>query len=338
MGKEVGQVRMTAVRVENMRLILEKICRVKSGTNLLVVADDYVRAMSLAHDFFDLANTMGADAVLAVFKSRTYLAEEPPRTVAAAMKVADVVLEVTETSEIGHSTARKEATEAGLRRCVLMRPEYGEDLLQEPITLEGLNIIGDRSAKLAEIETKGKRVRVTTPHGTNLTLSIEGRAAIPLSPLGDSPLAVAPFFGESAIAVVEGTTDGTVVVDSFVQGWKYMLQKPIRFEVKKGRAQVETVSSDIPEEAERFKKLISMDKMADNCVAELGIGTSHMITGPLTGSVIDKGRLGHVHIACGRNYDLGGRSDSVIHQDVDMTQATITIDNVTIMENGVLKI
>jgi hypothetical protein len=65
-----------------------------------------------------------------------------------------------------------------------------------------------------------------------------------------------------------------VVVDSFVQGWKYMLRKPFRFEVKKGRTQVESVSSDIPAEAERFKKLITMDDMANNCAAELGIGTA----------------------------------------------------------------
>lgn len=330
--------RMTDVRMENLKLILEKMCWVKPGTHLLVVADDYIRPMSLAYDFMDLANSMGADAVMAVFKRRTYIAEEPPPTIASAMKVADVVLEVTETSEIGHSTARKEATEAGLRRCILMRPEYGEDLLQEPITLEGLNIIKERTAKLAEIETKGKKVRVTTPHGTDLTFSIEGRAAISLSPLSDSPLVVAPTFGESAIAPVEGTTEGIVVIDSFVQGWRYLLRKPIRFEVKKGAAQVETVSSDIPEQAERFKKLISMDKMANNCVAELGIGTSHMTPGDPIGYVIDKGRLGHVHIACGRNYDLGGKSDSVIHQDSDMTQATIRIDDVTIMENGELKI
>jgi leucyl aminopeptidase (aminopeptidase T) len=330
--------RMTNVRMENLRLILEKICWVKPGTNLLVVADDYVRATSLAYDFVDLANSMGADAVMTVFKRRTYIAEEPPLTIASAMKVADVVLEVTETSEIGHSTARKEATEAGLRRCILMRPEYGEDFLQEPIGLEGLQVLKERTNKLVEIETKGKKVSVTTPHGTNLTFSIEGRAAIPLTPLSDSPLVVAPYYAESAIAVVEGTTEGIVVIDSFVQGWKYMLHQPIRFEVKRGRAQVKTVSSDNPAEAERFKKLISMDKMADNCAAELGIGTSHMISGPLTGSVIDKGRLGHIHIACGRNYDLGGKSDSVIHQDSDMTQATITIDGITIMENGELKI
>jgi leucyl aminopeptidase (aminopeptidase T) len=53
---------------------------------------------------------------------------------------------------------------------------------------------------------------------------------------------------------------------------------------------------------------------------------------------VDKGRIGHVHIACGRNYDLGGTSESVIHQDSDMTQATVKIDDVVIMEKGVLKI
>jgi leucyl aminopeptidase (aminopeptidase T) len=166
----------------------------KSGSNLLIVADDYARPMSLAHDFLDLANSMGADAVLAVFKRRTYIAEEPPPTVAAAMKVADVLLEVTETSELGHSTARKEATEAGLKRCILISPIDGEDHLQQPITLEDLNIIKERTAKVGEIETKGKHVRLTTPHGTDLTLSIEGRTAISLSPLNDSPLVAGPFF------------------------------------------------------------------------------------------------------------------------------------------------
>jgi leucyl aminopeptidase (aminopeptidase T) len=330
--------KMTDVRLANLKLILEKICGVKPGDNLLVVADDYVRPISLASDFVDLANAMGADAVLGVFKRRTFIAEEPPRTIAAAMKVADVVLEVTETSEIGHSTARKNATEAGLRRIILMRPEYGEDLLQKPITIKDLDMVTKLTAKLVEIETKGKRVRVTTPHGTDITFSIEGRAAVPLSPVSDSPLAVAPCYGESAIAPIEGTTEGVVVVDSFVQGWGYVLRKPIRFEVRKGRVQLETVTSEIPEQAERFKKLVTMDKMANNCAAEFGMGTSHAIPGDPIGYVLDKGRVGHVHIACGRNYDLGGTSDSVIHQDSDMTQATVKIDDVVIMEKGVLKI
>ncbi len=328
----------TAARMNNMRLILDKVCWVKPGSKLLIVADDYARAVSLGYDFMDVANTMGADAVLAVFKSRTYIAEEPPATVAAAMKAADAVLEVTETSEIGHSTARKEATEAGLARCVLISPIDGEDRLQTPITLKDFEIIKERTDRIAEIETKGKKVRLTTAYGTDLTFSIEGRSAIPLTPLSAAPLAVAPFYGESAIAPVEGTTEGVVVIDSFVQGWKCMLPKPIRFEVRNGKALVDSVFSEIPEQAERFKKLITMDETADTCAAELGIGTSHIVPGDSVGYVVDKGRLGHVHIACGRNYDLGGTSKSVIHQDGDMTRPTMTIDGLALMENGVLKI
>ena len=33
--------KLTEIRMENLRLILEKICWVRPGTNLLVVADDY---------------------------------------------------------------------------------------------------------------------------------------------------------------------------------------------------------------------------------------------------------------------------------------------------------
>ncbi len=190
----------TAVRMSNMKLILEKVCRIKPGSKLLVVADDYARAVSLGYDFMDVANTMGADAVLTVFKSRTFIAEEPPATVAAAMKAADAMLEVTETSEIGHSTARKEATEAGLGRCVLVSPIDGEDRLQIPISLKDFEILKERTDRIGEIETKGRQVRLTTAHGTDLTFSIEGRSAIPLTPLSDAPLAVAPFYGESAIA------------------------------------------------------------------------------------------------------------------------------------------
>ena len=52
--------RMTDVRMKNLKLILEKMCWVKPGSNLLVIADDYARAMSLAHDFADLAGPPGA--------------------------------------------------------------------------------------------------------------------------------------------------------------------------------------------------------------------------------------------------------------------------------------
>ena len=331
--------RMTDVRLENLKLILENMCRVKPDKEVLVFCDDYARAMTLGYDLMELANAMGASATMSVFKKRAHLAAEPPPTVAVAMKTADIIIGVTEGPEIAHSTARKEATEAGIERCIFVDPIDGEDHLQIPINLEDLNVISERSNKLIEILGKGKNVRLTTAHGTDLTFSIEGRSAVSLSPMNDdSPIVVAPFFAETAIAPIEGTTEGVVVTDSFIQGWESMLRRPVRFEVKQGKALVETVSSEIAEDAERLKKTLCMDKQADNFAAELGIGTSHIVPGSPIGHVTDKARLGHIHLACGRNYDLGGKCDSIIHNDVDMTQPTLIIDDVTIMENGELKI
>ncbi len=168
-------------------------------------------------------------------------------------------------------------------------------------------------------------------------MSLEGRRALPLNPLSGG--AVVPDYGEAAISPVEGTTEGVVVADASVRGWGYVLRKPIRFEVKKGKVQVETVWSEIAEQAERFKKTLLMDQNASNCAAELGIGTSHLVSKVLRGTRhSDYAMLGTFHIACGRNNDIGGATLSTVHQDVLMTDGTVKLDNVAVLENGELKI
>ena len=328
---------MIDIRTENLKLCLEKICRVKPGQNLLIVADDSARPMSLARDIADLASSMGIEAVMSIMKARTHVGEEPPRAIAAAMKAADVILQIFEKSDLAHTDARAEATKAGVPRIVLMPADISEDYLQKPISLEDLNKIKERTDKLAGILHNGNMVKLTTLSGTDLTLSIKGRPGRNLHPLTDYAIIVAPDSAEASIAPVEGTTEGVMVIDVGIEGWGYLLRKPIRFEVKKGRVQLETISSDIPEHAERVKRMFSLDQNANNCAAELGIGTSHTIN-MLQGSLMDAGMAGVVHIACGRNNDFGGETWSQAHQDCLMTGVTMEIDGVYIIEKGELKV
>ena len=328
---------MTDVRTENIKLCLEKIVRVKPGQNLLVIAQDYARSMSLARKFMDLANSMGIEAVLATMQPHTRQAQEPPRTIAAAMKEADVIVEVTDWYDIAHTDARKEATELGRKFCIMLAEVY-EDRLKNPISMEGLNKVKERTDNLVEIATRANVARVTTPYGTDVTMSLKGRQGIPLHPLTDSGLPVIRYYAEVAIAPVEGTTEGVIVVDAGVQGWEYLLRKPIRFEVKKGRIQLETVSSDDAEDEERFKRMISFDQDANNCAAELGLQTSHILPKILLGGMLDYGSEGKIHIAYGRNNDIGGETWSQIHQDCLMTQPTVKLDDICVIENGELKI
>ena len=77
--------RTSDVRMENLKLILKEMCWVKPGSNLLVLADDYARPISLAREFMDLANAMGADAVLV---STAIATAADPVEMAAAFKLA----------------------------------------------------------------------------------------------------------------------------------------------------------------------------------------------------------------------------------------------------------
>ncbi len=321
---------------DNLKLILEKLVGIKPGQSLLIVTDPLARAKSMAYNVAELANSMGVEVVLALMEPRTHSGQEPPPSISAAMKTADVIFNISETGGIGHTTARKEAGEAG-KKFFLMGMENSEYYLRDPISLKDLEVVKERTEKLAEIMAKASVARATTPYGTDITMSLKGRDALPITPLGRGT--GVPNYGEAAISPVEGTTEGVVVADASVRGWGYVLRKPIRFEVKKGKVQVETVQSDIAEEAERFKGIVLMDQNASNCAAELGLGTSHLVSKVLRGTrYSDYAMLGTFHIACGRNNDIGGATLSTVHQDVLMTGGTVKLDDVVVLENGELKI
>jgi 2,5-dihydroxypyridine 5,6-dioxygenase len=321
---------------DNARIMLEGVVRIKPGQKLLVITDTYARSKTFAQAVTEVANSIGVQAVLTMMEPITHVGQEPPPCIAAAMKEVDVILEFTERYNMAHSTARKEATAVGVKHFVLTT-EASEDRLRTPVPVADLNKIKIQTEKFAEMMTRANTARVTSSWGTDITMSLEGRQAVPLHPLSDTGFGGLQDYAEAAISPVEGTTEGLVVVDASVRGWGYVLRSPIRFEVRKGRAQVDTVSSDVAEEAERFKKMILLDDNASNCAAELGLGTSHTVPRILCGdSMCDYARAGNVHIAIGRNNDIGGETLSQIHNDVLMTRATVKLDDVCVIENGEL--
>lgn len=324
--------------VDNVRMMLEKVVRIKPGQNLLVITDTYARSKAIAHAVTEVANSIGVQAVLTMIEPLTHIGQEPPPCVSAAMKAVDVIIEFGDSATSGHSNARKEATEAGAKYYTL-HTDVSEDYLRTSTALEDLNKIKKQTESLAEMMTRANVARVTTSYGTDITMSLKGRQAIPIHPLTDVPVGSLQDYAEAAISPVEGTTEGLVVVDASIRGWGYILRAPIRFEVKGGRVQTNTVSSDVTEEAERFKRIVLLDQNASNCAAELGLGTSHTVPRILRGDAMrDFAMAGNTHIAVGRNNDIGGETWSQVHTDVLMTRATVKLDGVCVIENGNLLI
>jgi leucyl aminopeptidase (aminopeptidase T) len=322
--------------LDSVKMTLENVVKIKPKQDLLVITDTYARSKAMAQAFVEVANSMGARAVLTMMEPLANTGQEPPQCVSAAMKVVDVVIEFGEGPASGHSTARKEATAMGVKYYVF-HTDVSEDYWKSPISFEDLERIKTLTEDFCKTMTRASVATVTTPYGTNITMSLERREAIPIHPLTDSRVGSLQDYAEAAIAPVEGTTEGHVVADASIRGWGYLLRTPIRFEVKGGKVLVETVTSDVTEEAERFKGIILFDQNASNCAAELGLGTSH--TGPriLRGDFMrDYAMIGNVHIAVGRNNDIGGETLSNVHTDVLMTRATVRLDDVCVMENGKL--
>jgi len=110
-----------------------------------------------------------------------------------------------------------------------------------------------------------------------------------------------------------------------------VFKQPIRCVVKSGKV----VEIDGGEDAERLRKIAATDENASN-IAELGIGTSHTIPRIFRATRRDGAIAGTLHIAIGRNNDIGGTTWSQVHHDGLMDRPTVKLDGEVVLRDGVL--
>jgi len=202
----------------------------KPKEKILIITDENKR--EIGQSLYQNALTLGHEAFLLEMKSREVNGEEPPKFVAEAMKMADVILCPT-TKSLTHTNARRNASALGKR--IATFPGITKETM-----IRGLNAdykkISKLTIKLAKMMDKTKSVRITTAKGTDITMSLEGRKGLASKGLfhkkgesGNLPT------GEAFAAPVEGKTEGVFVADgSFaVIG---ILKTPIKIKVEKGLA------------------------------------------------------------------------------------------------------
>jgi leucyl aminopeptidase (aminopeptidase T) len=268
----------------------------------------------------------GADATLAVISERDSAAAEPPDTVAAAMEKADVVLAATIQS-LSHTAARKRASEAGVRIGTL--PGVTEEMLARLMNVD-LEETRRLSWAVAELMNDASEARITCPHGSDLRMGLEGRLAIAdggelgtRGAFGNLPC------GEGFIAPVEGTTEGTLVVDGSIAGVG-LLDTPVSLTVKGGHLK-EATGGD----GEALMRLLTAHGEDGTNVAELGIGTNDEAI--LTGNILeDEKILGTAHVAFGASAAIGGTVQVPVHLDCVILKPTVEIDGRAIVSGGEL--
>ncbi len=266
----------------------------------------------------------GADATLAVISERDSAAAEPPRAVAAAMAAADVVLAATIQS-LSHTAARKTATDAGVR--VGSLPGVTEEMLTR-LMAGDLEEIRRRGWAIVTGLNRSAEARITCRHGSDLRIGLEGRMGIvDAGELGNRGAFGNLPCGEGFIAPVEGTSNGTLVIDGSIADVG-LLETPVELTIRNGHL-VEASGED---GAKLLELLTAYGEDGTN-VAELGIGTNEEAI--LTGNILeDEKILGTCHVAFGASRAIGGTVQVPVHLDCVVLEPTVELDGETIASGG----
>jgi leucyl aminopeptidase (aminopeptidase T) len=297
---------------------------VKEGEEVLVVCNPATQ--DLGERLRAEAAEAGADAVMALMSERASHAAEPPRTVAEAMLAADVILAPTVQS-LSHTAARKRASEQGARCATL--PGVTEDMLARVMSadMEGLRRKGRGVAEALDAANEAK---ITDSNGTDLTLDLTGREAIPdagelteRGAFGNLPC------GEGFISPVTG--NGTLVIDGSLAGVG-LAEEPVVLVIEGGH-----LTSARGGQGMAFMDLLTEHGEDGTSIAELGIGTNEKAK--LTGNILeDEKILGTCHIAFGASAGIGGTVQVPVHLDCVVTKPTVELDGEPIVRDGELLI
>jgi len=303
----------------------------KSGDRVLLVTDTRVdpiiwQALAAA------SYSVGCEVTTVLMTPRSASGHEPPPEVAAAMKACDVCVTATSRS-LAHTKARLEAGKAGVAQ--IFMDNLTPDILKRGATAQEYQEMQELGNRLCDKWARGKTVRISSPSGTDLTASIEGRNGYALAAV----LLESPFIkgrrcafpdGECGIAPVEGTANGVVVWDVSVDGLG-ALEQPIRLHVDK--SYITRIEGG--RQARQFEDLLRThgDEHSFYFPAEVSIGLNASVG--FTGDVrTDKKVYGGLHIAIGTNADIGGTIRSVTHIDGICRGCTLHIDDQIVIKDG----
>jgi leucyl aminopeptidase (aminopeptidase T) len=247
--------------------------------------------------------------------------EEPPTQVARAMLDASVVFATT-TYSISHTQARLAATAAGAR--IASMRGFTEPCARAMSVDYGL--LRSSGARLAAALTAAETCRITSPAGTDLSLSIKGRRATADDGNLQEPGAFGNLpAGEAYIAPLETVGDGVIVFDGALADYG-LLRAPLSVRLEGGRA-VEATG----EAADWLLSTLDAGGEHGRSVAEIGIGTNP--NAELCGLVaVDEKVLGTAHLAFGTSASFGGVNQAGVHIDGMLRTPTITLDGLPLTD------
>lgn len=221
-------------------------------------------------------------------------------------------------------------------------PGFTEEMMSQGMAAD-YEKIQALSAKVYDIVSKAREIKVSTPAGTNAVFEFDNARAWVIcdglikpkhwSNLPDGEVFTSPV-----------NANGTMVIDGcfgdfFTAKYGDLLETPLKYTLKDGRAvkgSIECANEELKKEFEKYT--FETDDNSDR-VGEFAIGTNIGLT-KLIGNLLQDEKFPGVHVALGSPYPdkTGAAWDSEAHNDGVMRKPTVIVDGKTIMQNGEFKI
>jgi leucyl aminopeptidase (aminopeptidase T) len=299
---------------------------VRPGERFAIVIDTRTD-QEIAGALAAVARELGAEPIVVEFERLERSGAEPPDFAAAEMRTADVVLCAASTS-LYHTAAKAAAQRAGARGD--FNAPYRADAWRNGAMTADFLAIREQAERLAALWRKTRDVHVTSPAGTDLRATVEGREPMAwLTGICRNPGEVSALpGGEVSLPPLEGTSEGTVVWERVASDLG-ALEEPVRIEVRGGRA----VAIDGGVAADRLRDIVATIRDADN-IGEIGIGLNPAarIADEITEA---KKALGTVHVALGDSAnEYGGLVECEVHLDGLVMSPTIEFDGRPVVVDG----
>ena len=259
---------------------------------------------------------------------RTSDGEEPPKSVAEAMKESDVFISAVYTS-ITHTHAVVNATKNGSRG--IMLTQFDDNMLIDSGVHADFPSAAKTCINVAKRLENAEEIHLTTTHGTDLKMSATGRKSNAMTGMVDSgQFAPVPTI-EANVSPLEGTATGRIVCNASIPYIGIgILKENVDVQVENGR--ITSINGGF--QAEMLKEDLE-SKNDENVynIAEIGVGLNPECK--FNGLMLeDEGVFGSVHIGIGSSITLGGIIKAACHYDLIMTGVTLTADGETIIKDG----
>lgn len=346
---------------EAAKVALTECLAVKEGERVLIITNLGGDVFEICQELFVQAKAMKAKPVMVIEQDKDNFTFADPVVLDAIKSEPEVIISICRgrigkdpygmqigyigRDEKKHSHIYDKVLEGDKRCRSFWSPSCTRDIFERgvPIDYEALR---NNARNLKEKVDAGKRVRVTSPGGTDVTFSIDGRKGHYDDGNFRSPGQGGNLpTGEVYMSPVNGSTEGVIVFDGTVDldTSAEMPDVPVKVRFDKGYA-VEITGKDTAKKLNELldrtaamarEKGLKDEERNTRHLGELGIGLNP--NARISCNVLEDEKVGGtVHFAIGMN--LENDAHALIHLDSLVLRPDLFIDGEQIMKEGKLLI